>query len=90
MIAIQVPVALRDCCRGAAELSLSASTVRAALEQLKQIHPQLYCSVCDETGRVRRHVNLFINSAVVRDERELDAALATGDVITIFQAVSGG
>ena len=52
--------------------------------------PSLYRSVCDETGAVRRHVNLFVNTSHVRDREGLDTALAPGDVVTILPAVSGG
>jgi molybdopterin converting factor small subunit len=89
-IAIHVPAVLRACCAGAAKLSLSAASVRAALEQIERSHPALYRSVCDETGTVRRHVNLFVNAAHVRDREGLDTMLAPGDVITILPAVSGG
>jgi len=64
--------------------------VRAALEQLERDHPSLYGSICDETGKVRRHVNLFVNTSHVRDREGLDTALVPGDVITILPAVSGG
>jgi MoaD family protein len=89
-ITINVPGALRDRCDGASELRLSASTVRAALEQLEQQYPSVYEGVCDETGRVRRHVNLFVNSANIRDLDGLDSPLAPGDSLTILPAVSGG
>lgn len=89
-ITIQIPSMLRDCCDGASELSLSAPTVRAALEQLEQRHPLLHRSICDETGNVRRHVNLFVNTSHVRDREGLDTTLVPGDVVTILPAVSGG
>jgi len=89
-ITINVPGVLRGYCAGARELSLSASSVRAALEQLERSHPPLYRSVCDETGAVRRHVNLFVNADNVRDKGGLDTTLVSGDVITIMPAVSGG
>jgi sulfur-carrier protein len=89
-IKIHVPAALRGYCDGASELSVSAATVRAALEQLERSHPALYGSVCDETGRLRRHVNLFVNTAHVREREGLDTMLAPGDVVTILPAVSGG
>jgi molybdopterin converting factor small subunit len=89
-VTIHVPSVLRHYCKGAAELFLSAASVRAALEQLERSHPPLYRSVCDETGKVRRHVNLFVNSSDVRDRDGLDTAVAPGDVITILPAVSGG
>ena len=89
-ITIHVPAALRACCAGASELFLSAPNVRVVLEELEQRHPSLHRSVCDETGAVRRHVNLFVNKFNVRDADGLDTALAPGDVVTILPAVSGG
>jgi molybdopterin converting factor small subunit len=89
-ITIQGPAELRPCCEGAAQLALPAASVRAALEQLERRHPSLHRSICDETGRVRRHVNLFVNTSHVRDREGLDTALAPGDVLTILPAVSGG
>ena len=89
-ITIHVPAVLRGYCEGTAEISLSAPTVCAALEELEGRYPALYRNVCDETGAVRRHVNLFVNEGHVRDRDGLDTALAPGDVITILPAVSGG
>jgi len=90
-ITVQVPGMLREYCGGAARLSLAAPTVRATLEELEATQPALYRNVCDETGKVRQHVNLFVNTANVRDLKTgLDTELAPGDVVTILPAVSGG
>ena len=89
-IAIHIPGALRDRCGGAAELSLSAATVHGVLEQLERGHPALHRAICDETGTVRRHINLFVNTSHVRDREGLDTELVPGDVVTILPAVSGG
>jgi molybdopterin converting factor small subunit len=89
-ITIQLPAVLRGSCGGASELSLSASSVRSALVQIERSYPALYRSICDETGTVRRHVNLFVNTSHIRDREGLDTALASGDVVTILPAVSGG
>lgn len=89
-VTIAVPRMLRDCCEGASELFLSAATVRRALIELEGRYPQLYHSVCDETGAVRRHINVFVNTAHITDRDGLDTALAPQDIITILPAVSGG
>jgi MoaD family protein len=89
-ITIQIPAALRDCCEGRAELSVSAETVGAALEQLERSHPALYRSICDETGAMRRHVHVFLNSSLVLGREGMRTALASGDVVAIMPAVSGG
>ena len=46
---------------------MSTPNVRAALEELERNHPSLYRSLCDETGTVRRHLNVFVNASHVRD-----------------------
>jgi molybdopterin converting factor small subunit len=89
-VTIHVPGQLRAYCAGAAELSISAPTVRAALEDLERRQSALYRNVCDETGAVRRHLNIFVNADNVRDLNGVDTALAPGDVVTVLPAVSGG
>ena len=89
-ITIHIPAVLRGYCKGTSELSLPAASIRAVLEQIERSHPALYRSICDETGAVRRHVNLFVNTSHVRDREGLDTALAPGDIVTIMPAVSGG
>jgi len=89
-VIVRIPRPLRAACQGASELSLVASDVRAALRSVEETHPSLYTSVCDETGAVRRHVNLFVNTLHIRDRHGLDTPLRAGDVITILPSVSGG
>lgn len=89
-ITLHVLGALRAYCGGAAQLSISAGTVRAALADLERSQSALYRNVCDETGAVRRHLNVFVNTDNVRDLNGIDTTLAPGDVVTILPAVSGG
>jgi molybdopterin converting factor small subunit len=89
-ITIHVPAVLSEYCDGSPTLSVSAPTVRAALGELERKHPSLYRNLCDETGAVRRHLNVFVNATNVRDRGGLDTALTSGDSVTILAAVSGG
>ncbi|MCL4848667.1 MAG: MoaD/ThiS family protein [Acidobacteria bacterium] len=89
-IRIFVPAPLRPYCGGAEELPLAAATVREALDVLGRTQPALYRNICDETGAVRRHLNVFVNTDHVRDLDGLDTRLRHGDVVTILPAVSGG
>ena len=89
-ITVQVPAVLRSRCEDAAKLLVSASSMRGVLEEIERRHPDLYRAICDDTGAVRRHVNLFVNSSHLRDREGLDTALEPGDIVTIMPAVSGG
>ena len=89
-ITIHVPGPLRKYCAGASELSVSAPTVRAVLADLERREPAFYRNVCDETGALRRHLNVFVNSDNVRDLYGVETLLRPGDVVTFLPAVSGG
>ena len=89
-ITFHVAGPLRAYCAGAAQLSISARTVRAALEDLERSQAALYRNVCDETGALRPHLNVFVNADNVRDLDGVDTTLTPGDVVTILPAVSGG
>ncbi len=89
-ISVRIPTALRDYCQGASQFSMSAPDVRTLLGSLEREYPRLYPNICDETGAVRRHLNIFVNTSSIRDGAGLDTTLSTGDDVTILTAVSGG
>ena len=89
-VSIHIPTSLRSESGEKAELSVSAETVSGALAALRRDYPAVYRSVCDETGAVRRHIHLFVNSSLVRGPDGLATTLQTGDNLSIMTAVSGG
>jgi molybdopterin converting factor small subunit len=89
-ITIHVPGPLRPYCAGADCLTISARTVEDLLHTLERQEPQLYRNVCDETGTVRRHLNVFVNASHMRDLDGVHTLLMPGDVVTFLPAVSGG
>ena len=89
-ITVRYPGTLRTYTRGVSKLMVAAADVRHALDQLERDHPELYRNICDETGTVRQHLNVFVNTENVRELSGLDTKLAPGDELTILPAVSGG
>ncbi|HMP78475.1 MAG TPA: MoaD/ThiS family protein [Pirellulaceae bacterium] len=89
-VAVHIPVPLRVYCDGARELEVEAATVQGALHQLRERYPAVYLGVCDETGAVRRHINLFVNQTLVRRPDGLETPLSAGDMLLVLPAVSGG
>ena len=89
-VTLFLPEPLRSYCDGIQELPVAARTVRELLDRVERDKPRLYPNVCDETGAVRRHLNVFVNADNVRDLDGLQTRLKDGDVVTIVPAVSGG
>ena len=86
----QIPRVLRTFCNDLEELQLEGATVGEVLNHLQRDYPALHRCLCDETGSVRRHIHLFVNNDFVWNRRGLDTPLTAGDVVSAFQAVSGG
>jgi hypothetical protein len=65
-------------------------SVRAVVAELERRHPGFASYVVDETGRLRRHVNIFVGDEPIRDRERLSDALAADARVFILQALSGG
>jgi molybdopterin converting factor small subunit len=89
-IAVTIPTALRTLYPARAELRLAARDLRALLEELRRLHPEIHCRLCDERGEPRPHINVFVNEDHIRALAGLDTCLKPGDRVTIMPAVSGG
>lgn len=71
-------------------LEVDATDVAGVLRALEGVAPGIGFYLCDERGRLRPHVNVFIGNAMVRDRRQLSDAVTAGDKVSILQALSGG
>ena len=84
-----IPAVLRKYSNEKLEISFDGDTVGEFLGQLKQVNPAVYGCICDETGRMRKHINLFLDNEILRRD-DFDRKLEPGVVVSVFQAVSGG
>jgi sulfur-carrier protein len=69
-----------------AEHAVAGATVAAVLHALEASQPALAGWILDERGRIRRHINVFVNAEQARE----DDAVATGDELDVLPAISGG
>jgi molybdopterin converting factor small subunit len=73
-----------------AEGDVPGGTVREVIDELERRHPGLASYLMDETGRLRRHVNIFVGEEPIHDRQRLGDRLAENDNVFILQALSGG
>lgn len=92
MITFQIAGYLTEFTAGAAEIKINGSPARVgdALNDLWERHAGLKDRVLTEQGEVRQHVNIFVNSSIVRRDQVLDEPLKDTAEICIMPAVSGG
>ena len=72
------------------ELDVEASTVAEVMQAMEKIAPGFAFYVCDERGRLRQHVNVFVEGEMILDRRRLSDTVAQGARVLIIQALSGG
>ena len=92
MTTFQIAGYLTEFAAGRAEIKLAGSpnNVGEALDQLWREHAGLRDRVLTEQGEVRPHVNVFVNSQVVRRDQVLQVPISGDTEICIMPAVSGG
>jgi sulfur-carrier protein len=87
---VRIPTPLRRFTGGAEEVSAAGATVAALVEDLERNHPGLKERICDEGGKVRRFVNIFVNGDDIRFLNNLETVIKAGDEVSIVPAIAGG
>ena len=72
------------------ELSVEGETVADVVRAMESIAPGFTFYVCDERGRVRQHVNIFVGNERIRDRATLTDPVGPESRVLILQALSGG
>jgi sulfur-carrier protein len=93
-VRIILPGVLREYAGGLGELVVpagdGATSLRTVLDTALVERPRLGARIRDETGALRRHVNVFVDGQDVRRLGGLDAAVEAHAVIHILPSVAGG
>jgi len=89
-VQVRVPTPLRRFTGGAEEVNANGATVAALVNNLEKNYPGIKERICDEEGRVRRFVNIFVNGDDIRFLSNLDTAIKDGDEVSIVPAIAGG
>jgi MoaD family protein len=90
MALIRIPSLLRSYTRNEAEVRIAGATIGEVLQNLERSYPGIGVRLFDETGTVRRYVNVFHNDEDIRSLQELATPVAEGDRIMIVPATAGG
>ncbi len=89
-VKVRIPTPLRSTTDGASEVQVQPASVGTVLDELEGRFPGIKGRLRDESGQVRRFVNLFVNGEDVRFLDGLNTPLNAGDELSIIPAVAGG
>ncbi len=89
-VKVRIPTPLQKLTKNEAEVEAEGATLKELIENLDQRYPGFKERVCDETGKVRRFVNVYVNEDDVRFKQGEDTPLKSGDEVSIIPAIAGG
>ena len=69
---------------------VEANTVKDVLDILEQRFPGIRSYILDDQGRLREHVNIFLNGVLIADKLTQSDIVMRTDEVYIMQALSGG
>jgi sulfur-carrier protein len=91
-VEVVLPGVLADLAGGQKHLDvdLTDATVGGLLDVLAAEHPLLGRRIRDETGQLRRFVNVYVDGDDVRFDKGVATAVRDGAVVQVLPSVAGG
>ena len=89
-VSVRIPTPLRSLTKGAAEVPIAADTVTGVIDDLERQFPGIRDRIVDETGELRKFVNVYVNEEDVRFLEGVKTTLKAGDQVAIVPAIAGG
>jgi molybdopterin synthase sulfur carrier subunit len=90
MPSVRIPTPLRKLTAEKDEVSVSAANVGELIETLESQFPGIKNRLCDESGNLRRFINLYVNNEDIRFLNGKETSLKEEDVVSIIPAIAGG
>ena len=89
-VQVRIPTPLRRFTAGSEEVSAAGANVGTVVEDLERQFSGIKERLCDEEGKVRRFVNIYVNGDDIRFLKDLETELKDGDEVSIVPAIAGG
>jgi sulfur-carrier protein len=89
-VTVLIPTPLQKLTNGSAEVKADGSSVGEVVSSLETQFPGIKERLCDDQGRLRRFVNVYVNSEDIRFQENEETAVKDGDEVSIIPAIAGG
>ena len=89
-VIVRIPQPLRKLTDGKDSLELQGNSVKEILSNLVEQFPGIQERLLDESGNLRKFVNVYLNNEDIRFLQNLDTPIKEGDELSILPAIAGG
>jgi molybdopterin converting factor small subunit len=89
-VKVKIPTQLRTLTEGSSEVEAAAGPLTEVIDDLEARHPGLKQRLLDDSGGLRRFVNVYVDDEDVRFLDGLSTQVSEGAKLSIIPAVAGG
>ncbi len=89
-VTVLVPTPLQKLTNGNPEVKAEGTTIAEVVASLESQFPGIRERLCDDSGRLRRFVNVYVNNEDIRFQNNEETAVKDGDELSIIPAIAGG
>ena len=89
-ITVRIPTPLQKLTQNQAEIKANGANIRELIEDLEKNFPGIKERIYDETGEIRRFINIYVNEEDVRFLQQDGTPLKDGDEVSMIPAIAGG
>jgi sulfur-carrier protein len=89
-VTVLVPTPLQKLTNGQPEVKADGATIGDVVASLEASFPGIKERLCDANGKLRRFVNVYLNSEDIRFQQNEETAVKDGDEVSIVPAIAGG
>ena len=89
-VTVRIPTPLRSVTKGSADVQAKGDTVDELIGDLERQFPGLKERLVDDSGELRRFINIYVNEEDIRFLEGRKTALKDTDIVSIVPAIAGG
>ncbi|MBI5746366.1 MAG: MoaD/ThiS family protein [Nitrospirae bacterium] len=89
-IRVRIPTPLRKLTGEKGEIEAKGANISDLIEDIEKRHPGIKERIYDETGEIRRFINIYVNEEDIRFIDGNKTAVRDGDEVSIIPAIAGG
>lgn len=89
-IKVRIPTPLQKLTNEKAEVEMEGKNIQELIEDLENNFPGIRARLCDEKGKLRRFINIYVNEEDIRFLQRDQTPLKDGDEVSIIPAIAGG
>jgi molybdopterin synthase sulfur carrier subunit len=89
-IKVRIPQPLQKITNGRELVDVHAADIKGMIGDLENKFPGIKDRICDQSGKIRRFINIYVNEEDIRFLQSGETGLKDGDEVSIIPAIAGG